>query len=640
MQNIKRQYVVGTAGHIDHGKTALVQKLTGVDTDRLKEEKERGITIDLGFAHLTENVTIIDVPGHERLIKNMVAGVSTIDLVLFVIAADDGIMPQTREHLDIVNLLGIQTGIFVITKTDLVEEDWISLMEEEVKALLKTTHFKDPPIVRTSAITEQGVEDLKRTILKELEKVQARQDDQIFRLPVDRSFSKAGFGNIVTGSVISGKLKIGDTVEILPEKIIARIRGLHSHDKAVSEVHPGYRAAINLAGVEHDQLYRGQVITNPGFYEPVRLFDANVHILSDSPITLRNQMRLRLHLHTTEFFARIVLPERGELRAGESTFAQFKLEKPIYASFRDKFIIRQYSPPITIGGGQILETDTPKFRKKNTEEFNNRLSVLLTGSDRERILALFSASHVEAFSFENLLIKTGLDEKEFGKICQILQEQGLLYQTKLGKKNLFLSIQQIQYIIEEIKSVLTNYHKRYPGRSAMPLAELHSQLGKHRMDYLIQIAIEFGRKNGEFSIIEDRIALTDFQVKLPVAQQENIDKVEKLYLDAEFQPPLLNDIKNELGLNEKDLREFITILRNNHKLVPVEENIFFHRIYVDKAIQLIGEYFKKNDELKVSSFRELLETTRKYAIPLLSYLDENGYTERQEDVRLAGAKLR
>lgn len=640
MQNIKRQYVVGTAGHIDHGKTVLVQKLTGVNTDRLKEEKERGITIDLGFAHLNENVTIIDVPGHERLIKNMVAGVSTIDLVLFVIAADDGIMPQTREHLDIINLLGIQTGIFVITKTDLVDKEWISLVEEEVKTLLKITYFKDSPIVRTSVITGQGIEDLKHTILKELGKLKARQHDQIFRLPVDRSFSKAGFGNIVTGSVISGKVKVGDTVEILPEKIIARIRGLHSHDKAVSEVHAGYRAAINLAGIEHDQLYRGQVITNPGYYEPVQLFDANVSILSDSSTALRNQMRLRLHLHTTEFFARIILPGKGEVKAGESAFAQFKLEKPIYASFRDKFIIRQYSPLITIGGGEVLETNPPKFRKKNTDEFLNRLSLLFKGSDRERILALFSTSHVEALSFEKILIKTGLNEKEFDKICQYLRQQGVLYQTKLGKKNLFLSIHQIKSVMGEIKSVLTNYHKHYPGRSAMPLAELHSQLGKHRFDYLIQIAIEIGIKYGEYIIIEDNIALTDFQAKLPAAQQENIGKVEKLYLNEGFQPPLLSEISSELDLDEKNLREFITILRNNHKLVPVDEKIFFHRKYIDKAIQLVQAYFLNNDELKVSDFRELLETTRKYAIPLLSYLDENGYTERREDVRIAGAKLR
>ncbi len=364
MNHSERQFVIGMAGHIDHGKTALVKSLTGIDTDRLKEEKNRGITIDLGFAHLTGNITIIDVPGHEKLIKNMVAGVSTIDLVLFVIAADDGIMPQTREHLDIVNLLGIRNAVFVITKIDLVEEEWLDLVEEEIRKLLKQKGFSGAPVLRASGVTGQGVEEVREVILNQLQETSVRRDDGIFRMPVDRAFLKAGFGSIVTGSVISGALNSGEMVEIMPEKINQRVRSLQSHDQEVSRVKAGYRAAINLAGLEIARLYRGQMVTLPGYYDPVELFNGKIYVVEDSPLPLKNRMRIRVHLHTTEVIGRLILLEERELKAGESGFAQILLENSVYASFGDRFIIRQFSPQHTLGGGEVLETNPVRYRKK------------------------------------------------------------------------------------------------------------------------------------------------------------------------------------------------------------------------------------------------------------------------------------
>ncbi len=640
MMDSNKQYIIGTAGHIDHGKTALVQKLTGVDTDRLKEEKERGITIDLGFAHFSENVTIIDVPGHERLIKNMVAGVNTIDLVLFVIAADDSIMPQTREHLDIVNLLGIQNGIFVITKIDLVDKDWVLLVEEEVKELLRNTKFEKAPIIKTSVVTGEGIDDLKSVIQSNLSKIKNRQDSDIFRLPIDRSFSKPGFGNIVTGSVISGELKIGETVEILPEKMTARIRGLQSHNRNVEEVKTGFRAALNLVGIEHEQLYRGQIITQPGLYEPVQLLNAKLTVLENSPVRVKNQMRVRMHLHTLEFLARIILPVKRELLPGEYSYAQIKLEKSVYASYKDKFIIRQYSPQITIGGGEVIETNPPKYRKRYHDEFLKRIEGLSSDLPKERVLAVFSSRDFNAYTVDRLRIKTGLNRSDLRKLINELEQDKLIFRSIRGKDELFFSHDQINTVLTNISTILTKYHERFPGRDGMPITELQSQLLKQRNDQLFQIAINAGINTNLLRSSRDNIALASFQTKLTEEQKQQIELIENRYKTSGFNPPLINELISEFKIEMETLRELLKLLRSSKKLIPVDEKIFFHADSIQKAIEMISVYFQTNNELKVSQFKELINTTRKYAIPLLTYFDSEGYTDRQDEIRIAGSKLK
>ncbi len=640
MMDSNKQYIIGTAGHIDHGKTALVQKLTGVDTDRLKEEKERGITIDLGFAHFSENVTIIDVPGHERLIKNMVAGVNTIDLVLFVIAADDSIMPQTREHLDIVNLLGIQNGIFVITKIDLVDKDWVLLVEEEVKELLRNTKFEKAPIIKTSVVTGEGIDDLKSVIQSNLSKIKNRQDSDIFRLPIDRSFSKPGFGNIVTGSVISGELKIGETVEILPEKMTARIRGLQSHNRNVEEVKTGFRAALNLVGIEHEQLYRGQIITQPGLYEPVQLLNAKLTVLENSPVRVKNQMRVRMHLHTLEFLARIILPVKRELLPGEYSYAQIKLEKSVYASYKDKFIIRQYSPQITIGGGEVIETNPPKYRKRYHDEFLKRIEGLSSDLPKERVLAVFSSRDFNAYTVDRLRIKTGLNRSDLRKLINELEQDKLIFRSIRGKDELFFSHDQINTVLTNISTILTKYHERFPGRDGMPITELQSQLLKQRNDQLFQIAINAGINTNLLRSSRDNIALASFQTKLTEEQKQQIELIENRYKTSGFNPPLINELISEFKIDMETLRELLKLLRSSKKLIPVDEKIFFHADSIQKAIEMISVYFQTNNELKVSQFKELINTTRKYAIPLLTYFDSEGYTDRQDEIRIAGSKLK
>ncbi len=639
MADPNRHFVIGMAGHIDHGKTALVQALTGINTDRLREEQERGITIDLGFAHLSENVTIIDVPGHERLVKNMVAGVSTIDLVLFVVAADDGVMPQTREHLDIINLLGIENGIFIVTKTDLVEEEWLLLVEEEVRDILSRTAFKDAPVLKASAVTGEGIEEIRKELARNLENIKPRTDDGIFRLPVDRVFTKPGFGTVITGSVLSGSINSGQAVEILPQKLQARVRGLHSHDHKVESVKPGFRAALNLAGVEMEQLHRGQVITLPGFYDPVVLFNARLNVLPDSPAPIQNQMRLRVHVHTREVFARIIIPESKVIAPGESGFVQFRLEEPVYASFRDRFIIRQYSPQVTLGGGVVLNTNPPKYRKKYLEEFKESLEGLESSDGKTRVAAIFSVAEIRPYSPRELQVKVGLEIHEIDAIIHDLQNKQELFRLAKGGDQYYYSGKQLEMVLALGQRVLQRYHTQFPGRPGMRPKELSSRIGRRYPDELIQLAVTYGLKNGNLKQTGEAIASGEFQSGLSQPLQEKMEKIEQLYKKADFNPPTYAEALNDSGLAEKEFKELVNILREQGSLILVEEKLFFHGDVIRRIVSIIREHFRQASELTVTQFKDLTGTTRKFAIPLLTYLDNSKITLRQGDVRIAGSQL-
>ncbi len=639
MKETMRQYVIGTAGHIDHGKTALVQALTGVNTDRLKEEQERGITIDLGFAHLSENVTIIDVPGHERLIKNMVAGVSTIDLVLFVVAADDGIMPQTREHLDIVTLLGIRNGVFVITKIDLVEKEWVDLVEEELRALLQNTDFADAPILRTSTVKNIGIEELRRTIARRLESVPERLDDGIFREPIDRVFVKAGFGAVITGSVLSGSIGVGDEVEILPEKLPARIRGLQTHDHPVEAVYAGYRAALNLAGVNHTQLRRGQVITLPGYYQPVEILNARLRVLKGTEIPIKNQMRLRIHIHTEEVIGRVILPERKVLAPGESDFVQIRLEKPIYAGYRDRFIIRQYSPQITLGGGVVLQTNPPKFRKKFLEQFREVLQALESPRPEERIPAIFPIVPLVPLTSRDIQLQAGIHQNEIEPYLKKLLDRKEIFRVEQGREVLFYSRAQVEYVLQRIERILEQFHQENPALPGMPLREIGSKLGDRFPEDAVALAVNQGTAWQRVKQEGEAFSLKAFVPKISAKLQQELDAVEEAYRKAGFAPPTPAEVAEKMEIQEAQVRERLRLLIQQGKVEFAEEKVYFHRQAVEQAIEVLRNYFSNQPSITVSQFRELLNTTRKYALPLLSWLDNHGYTRREGDVRVPGQKL-
>jgi len=640
MTQSQRQYIIGMAGHIDHGKTALVKALTGIDTDRLKEEKERGITIDLGFAHLSENATIIDVPGHERLIKNMVAGVSTIDLVIFVIAADDGIMPQTREHFDIIQLLGIRNGIFVITKIDLAEAEWINLVEGDIRNLLQGTLFEGSPVIQTSTMTGEGIATLKNRLSENMTHLASRMNDGIFRLPVDRVFTKAGFGSVVTGSVISGEARTGDMVEILPENFSARIRGLQSHDATTQKVETGFRAAVNLAGVELQNLYRGQVLASPGYYQAVDSFNARITVLKNAEIPVKNLMRLRLHLHTMEVIGRVVIFNSKYLQAGESGYAQIRLENRIYASFGDRFIFRQFSPTITLGGGMILETMPQKYYQRHTQEITAQLNGLENTSPEERILAGFSPLNIRPLTITEIQVKTGLKLEETRQQLHKLLETGRVRQFTLGKIAHFFSDAQLQQVQLQIFNELEKYHQLYPGRSGIMQPELISLLEKKFSEDVIRLALQAGIDQKKFKLTGEFISAGNFQSNVSSREQELLEKIETLYLQSAFNPPLTSEVMEKLKLKEKEFRELMNLLRERTRLIFVEEKLFFHADIIERLVQQLATFFSAQPEMNIAEFKKLTDTSRKYAIPLLTYLDSNGITERKHDVRIPGKKIK
>lgn len=637
--NPNRQYVIGTAGHIDHGKTALVKALTGVDTDTLPEEKERGITVNIGFAHLADNVTIIDVPGHERLIKNMVAGVSTIDLVLFVIAADDGVMPQTREHLDIVKLLGIRQGIFVITKVDLVDGEWIELVKEEIRNLLRYTAFNAAPILTTSVATGEGVEELRKLLLETLVAIPPKQDFEIFREPIDRVFNVKGFGTVITGTVLGGGVRTGDAIEIQPSGIRTRIRTLQSHDKEVNEVRVGYRAAVNLAGVEVSQVERGDVLVQPDLYQPVEIINGKLTILQSASKALKTNQRVRLHVHTAETFARVIIPDGSELKPGESGYVQLRLEQPVHAAYQDRFIIRQYSPQITIGGGIILQTNPSRFRKKHLPNFQKTMRDLESSNLKERILASFDMHSIQPLSSMQIKLAANIPFAELEKIVRELTVKKELIAQNTGKETLYFSVDQMDLILDRIVFELKKYHKSFPNRAGMNERELSSKLERLFPVQSIQAAIRFGLDQKRITTEKQALRLADFTPQFSPKESKLLEEIKQRYLKAKFAPPTWKEALEIFGVSEKELKELMALLRSEGELVFVDETLAFHRSALEEIQRMIKTFFQKKAEMSVTEFKEITGTTRKHAIPLLAYFDSLGITERAGDVRRAGHKL-
>lgn len=634
-----RQYVIGTAGHIDHGKTALVKALTGIDTDRLPEEKARGITIDLGFAHLSNNVTIIDVPGHERLIKNMVAGVSTIDLVLFVVAADDGVMPQTREHLDIINLLQIRHGIFVITKCDLAESEWLMLVQEELRNLLQETAFASAPILHTSAARGEGIGALKSALLAQLAAIPARQDYEVFRQPVDRVFSAKGFGTVITGTVLSGTLKNGDAVELQPTGLAARVRGLQTHDQAVEQVQVGFRSAVNLAGVETEQVARGMVLVTPDLYQPVQAINARISVLKSAPLPLKNNQRLRIHIHTAETFARLIIPSAARINPGEEALVQLRLEQPIHAAFQDRFIIRQYSPQRTLGGGVVLQVNPFRYRKRHAELFKESLLRLESEETGDRILGAFDRLGARPLRLWDVKVATNLPltvlEEKIREMCG----SGDLFPETLGGKKYYFSGEQLALLLNRMTAILSKYHQRFPGRPGLTEAELCSQMEKNCAPEAARKAIKYGVREKHLTGDGKYFRLAAFSPALSEVDSAHYQQLETIYREGRFAPPTVKEAMSQLQLSQKEFKELVRLLREEEKLIYVDQTLLFHSSVIPLVAELLRDYFRNHPSISVPQFKDLIGTTRKHAIPLLEYLDKTGFTERHGDERRPGQKL-
>ncbi len=635
-----KQIILGTAGHIDHGKTTLIKTLTGVDLDSLKEEKARGITIQLGFTSLSlpsgQRLGIVDVPGHEKFVRNMVSGVGGIDIVLFTIAADEGIMPQTREHLDICQILKIKRGVIALTKTDLVDEEWLQMVKDEIKEFTKGSFLENASVIPLSSVTGQGIPSLLTTLDTLSREVEERTSEGIFRLPIDRVFTMKGFGTVVTGTLISGTISIGDNVEILPEKIEARIRGIQVHNQQVEKANAGSRTAINLQGVDRDFLGRGSILVPIKTLNPTLRIDIKIEHLSSSSKSIKNRSRIRFHSGTSEVLAQLILLDKEELPPGSSSLVQLKLEEPVVVLPRDRFVIRSYSPIFTIGGGEVLDAH-PHKHKRLASETLSQLNALQEGSDKNNISLFVSDSGLAGLDLPQLISRMG---KEPSQLSLLLNEL-------IKEKKLVLIDEESQKVIatqkyEELKSMLLeqirNYHKKFPLKKGMLKEELKSKLPPLVDSRLFNRLLTDLINSSSIKIEKDKLWLHQHKPTLKDAQKELKDRIAKIYLEGNLTPPSFKELIEQLSSNEKETKSIIDLLAADGTVVKVKENLWFHRETLETLEKTLIEFIKKNGEITTSQFKDLTQASRKYTIPLMEYYDQLKITIRVGDKRVLREK--
>ncbi len=630
-----RHVILGTAGHIDHGKTSLVKALTGVDTDRLPEEKERGMTIDLGFAHLGDSATIIDVPGHEKFVKNMVAGVSTIDLVLFVIAADDGVMPQTREHLEICQLLNVQRGIVVLTKIDLVDADWVELVKEELRQLFKGTFLQHAPIAPVSTVTGEGITPLRAMIDRLIRELPPRPDRGVFWLPVDRTFTMKGFGTVVTGSVLSGQIAAGEELEILPEHKRVRIRGLQRHGASVNQVQTGDRAAINLQGVSIEEVTRGQVLTNPNYFRATTRMNCRLQLLGNANTPLKERTRVRVHLGTAEIMARVIPLEGKEIAPGKSGYAQLKFEKPVAARRLEALVIRRYSPAKTIGGGVVLDAEARPFHRRDTNILA-RMRSLEKEDPNELLVAQFLLPNRYTVTLDQLAAETGHNKDALQKLLQSLLQQNLI--LAVGKRG-FIHKQRLENLWHQLEALLAQHHQKHPMQLGMRKAEVSAALPPLSDAAVMNLLLTHYKAASKVKEIEAHLALQGHEIRLSDKQEALRQRLAAILYEEGFVTSSPTELAQKLGAPLPEVSEVLNVMILLRELVRLEEDIWLHAQRLEEARKRVIDYLKVHHEITVSQFKELIgNASRKFAMPLVQYFDARGVTERRGDVRVLGAE--
>lgn len=644
---IRYDLILGTAGHIDHGKTSLIKILTGVDTDRLPEEKKRGITIELGYAHLDLppfRLGIVDVPGHEKFVRQMLAGATGMDLVMLIVAADDSIKQQTYEHLDILRLLNIATGVIVITKADLVEAEWLDLVELEIRQLVEGTFLERAPIVRTSARTGQGIEELKSALLQECQKrVQATshavtaRDAVPFRMAIDRAFSIAGHGTVVTGSVLSGMAGVGEQVEVLPAQVAARIRGLQNHDTSVESVHAGQRAAINLAGVTLQEIERGHELASIGFLVPSDRMLVRLQVLQRATKPLQNRSRIRFHIGTAEVMANVRLLDREELQPGQTSLAQISLSEPAVATWGQPFVIRQPSPMESIGGGTVIHPNP--LLVKSVTEVDAILLQDLAGKD---LLKRASAAVYFAESFNwkpsDLIRTAGVAEPE--SVLQQLKDRGELLEVRLSPSQTAIAHRQtIEAIANRILLALEKLHRQHPLRFAHPRQELLNQFSYLQHPQWLDLAIELLKDRKAVNSNVNSISLVGSGPKLSKGQKQLMEQLIEQFKTKGLAAPSVSELQSSAAKNKESVQELLDLAAENGALAKISEDLYLHQDSVDEVRQKLELVLANGVGMTASEIRQALDTTRKYAIPILEYFDSIGVTQRDGDLRRLSTKL-
>ncbi|MBU0712743.1 selenocysteine-specific translation elongation factor [bacterium] len=621
-----RPVLIGTAGHIDHGKSSLIRALTGTDPDRLLEEKQRGMTIDIGFAFLNENIAFIDVPGHEKFVKNMVTGSSSIDTGLLVIAADDGIMPQTREHFDILRLLNVRRGLIVITKTDLADTDWTDLVEEEIREFVQGSFLENSKIFRVSSVNGNGIEELKQYLLRlPDERILSVYEPELFRLPIDRVFSSRGYGTVVTGTVISGRVRIGEELELLPLQKPVKVRGIQSHNLAVNEIGVGHRAAINIQGVEHGSIKRGNFLAVPGCFKTSKLLTCAVNLLATSKPLKYNSV-VRVHIGTSEYMGRIRLIGPDRLSPGESAIAQLIFDQPLSAGFRDRFIIRQYSPMITVGGGVVLDAMAKPLRKKDQATAES-LDYLINCEGTDLISRHLDLNALKLYSERELTLRFSIPPDRVRNVLAELAAAARLVQIDKS----WTSPKQHESLRNNILNVIREYHRKYSLSMGISQSELLEaiKIPLELINYLLKQLADDRR----IKISGEKITLFEFQIEFSDIQQRFIETLETDLKQAGFNPPDLREIHQRSPLSEKDVQLIIAFLMDESRIVQIDRDKFIHREILDRGGRQIRDYLTKNQSATVSELKDVLNTSRKWAIPILNHYDKIGLTTRVGDQR-------
>ena len=629
-----KHVIIGTAGHVDHGKTALIKALTGIETDRRAEEKKRGITIELGFAHLDwpdgTQAGIVDVPGHEKFIKNMLAGAGGIDLAMLVVAADDGFMPQTIEHLDILTLLGVKDGLLVITKADTVDPEWLEMMDEEIHQRVEGTFLEGKPIMAVSAYTGQGIPELKEALRQLVHKASEKSMRVPFRLPVDRVFSVDGFGTVVTGTLIEGSMHEGDPAVLVPSGAETRIRNLQVHGKDVDTAYAGQRVAVNLAGLKKTDIQRGDCVAKPDSIRTSRMLDVRLQNLRSSRRIIQNDMQVHLYHGATVLLAKIVLLGQDQLLPGESGYAQLRLAEPIATKKGDRFVIRFYSPLETIGGGVILD-DCPQRHKRSDTGVLEALKIKESGSGSDQVLQVLSEFGSQLPTAAELAAKLRCDETEAAEAVRDLVAAGKAVEPLAGK---YTAAAVMDRIWSECRDILGQYHKANPLHAGMKAAELRQKLFKNMDQTSADALLSALRSESKVTRIAERYALADFVITLTKRQRNIREKLIQTYKKAGLESPATDDVMAAFPPNEKtDAKQVLESIVTSGELVMLNPQICWYKDVYANVCQVVQKHFDENETLTLGQLRDLLGSSRKYTLAVLEYYDKNKITKKDGDLR-------
>lgn len=631
--------ILGTAGHIDHGKTALIKALTGTDTDRLPEERKRGITIELGFAELTLGdfrLGIVDVPGHERFVRNMLAGATGMDLAMLVVAADDSVKPQTREHFEILRILDLPAGVIALTKCDLADPEWVELVEAEVRELVQGSFLENAPVVRTSTVSGDGIPQLRSALESAAETAAKRRghpaQETPFRMAVDRTFTVAGHGTVVTGSVQSGTVQLGDQLAIEPGAMSVRVRGLQNHDRVVDTVHRGQRAAINLAGVHHDQLQRGHELATPEYLVPSKLMTVQLNLLRDTPRPLKHRARIRFHVGTAQLLAVVSLLGGEALAPGASGYAQVFLEAPAVATWGQPFIVRSESPVMTLGGGVILEPVAEKIRRSD----HGKLACVarLESSDSvERGSAALQLVGWQEWNASDVARACGV--KDPASVVETLRQRGDLVTLVIPpNRQRVVHREVLESTFQRVQRALEHLHDSRPLEPMVDAGTLIQRFLYLGSKALVEAILSQMQDEGRLVRQGRRVALPGHRTVLSPSARKLLDEmVEQIYAGA-FQPPTLDDVRRRAAKNRDLVPQLANVAAAEGKLVAITDDIFLHREHEHRLRERLREALASSDGLTLSEIRDILNTTRKYAVPICEYLDRIGFTSRDGDLRV------